>query len=57
MSRNVTDAMTLNAMRAKSTVGALRAMVTAAATLPLLVIVNVDEGRLVDTGAGGAGIG
>jgi hypothetical protein len=47
--------MTLNAMRAKSTVGALRAMVTAAATLPLLVIVNVDEGRLVDTGAGGAG--
>ncbi len=57
MSRNVTDAMTLNAMRAKSTVGALSAMVTAAATLPLLVIATVDEGRLVDTGAGGAGIG
>jgi hypothetical protein len=49
--------MTLNAMRAKSTVGALSAMVTAAATLPLLVIVTVDEGRLVDTGAGGDGIG
>jgi hypothetical protein len=49
--------MTLNAMRAKSTVGALSEMVTAAATLALLVIVTVDEGRLVDTGAGWAGIG
>ncbi len=57
MSPNVTDAMTLNAMRAKSTVGALSEMVTAAATLALLVIVTVDEGRLVDTGAGWAGIG
>jgi hypothetical protein len=49
--------MTLNAMRAKSTVGALSEMVTAAATPPLLVIVTVDEGRLVDAGVGGAGIG
>jgi hypothetical protein len=49
--------MTLNAMRAKSTVGALSEMVTAAATPLLLVIVTVDEGRLVDAGVGGAGIG